>query len=361
MEETGTLIANTIHTMSIMFRQMVVGDSWGLTVEPKLLPAAAGSLVVAGTCLLRKFPLSVEGAFELFPRVDASSTRAELLLENRPARPVTCPCWCSIGGLSVPLPRTTRGSSMVPEELTEMTVGLCDFMLGSVDLTVMGAGEVKFSKGLGTGVAGPSVDFINNWAVGASSTPRTSRRTMVWDTSNSGDPITCSLSFRPHGGSTSADERGSVEGHNCLESVRSWGFFLSSVSSLTDSNLDIMLLPLFTVSELGHKRWVTWLSVLTVLGMTVFVSSLMEGGRPAVGRTIFEDDAPLGDHSPLVEPSWCQSGEGGLVWDKELLWVVAMETESWDVWLRYSSGADKVTPMVSARNARTPAETPREF
>lgn len=36
-----------------------------------------------------------------------------------------------------------------------------------------------------------------------------------------------------------------------------------------------------------------------------------------------------------------------------LLWGVAMETESWDIWLWYNSCADNTAPTVSARNART--------
>lgn len=46
--------------------------------------------------------------------------------------------------------------------------------------------------------------------------------------------------------------------------------------------------------------------------------------------------------------------------DRGLLWVAAMETGSWDVWLRYSSCADDTSPTDSARNARTPAEKERK-
>lgn len=39
--------------------------------------------------------------------------------------------------------------------------------------------------------------------------------------------------------------------------------------------------------------------------------------------------------------------------ERGLLWAAAMETESWDVWLRYGSCADDTSPTGSARNART--------
>lgn len=69
---------------------------------------------------------------------------------------------------------------------------------------------------------------------------------------------------------------------------------------------------------------------------------------------------PLDDHSPLLEPSSCQCRGGGLGADRGLLlWMAAMGTGSWDVWLRYSSCADVTSPD-SARNARTPAEKDRE-
>lgn len=65
-EETSTLMANTIHTMSMRLRQMVMRDSGDSNVGPELLSGVQGSWVVAGTCLLRKLPLAVEAASERF-------------------------------------------------------------------------------------------------------------------------------------------------------------------------------------------------------------------------------------------------------------------------------------------------------
>lgn len=52
-EETGTLMANTIHTMSMRLRQMVTRDSGESKVGPELLSGVEGSWVVAGTCWFR--------------------------------------------------------------------------------------------------------------------------------------------------------------------------------------------------------------------------------------------------------------------------------------------------------------------
>lgn len=79
--------------------------------------------------------------------------------------------------------------------------------------------------------------------------------------------------------------------------------------------------------------------------------SKARGWRATVGRMIsWGRTCPLGDHSPLLEPSWCQSFGGG-----EGFWLIAMETGCWDVWLMCSSCADVTSPD-SARKARTPAE-----
>lgn len=67
-------MASTIHTMSILLKQMVMRDGGESTVGPELLPGVQGSWVVAGTCLFRKFLLAVEGGSELFPWAGASST-----------------------------------------------------------------------------------------------------------------------------------------------------------------------------------------------------------------------------------------------------------------------------------------------
>lgn len=62
------------------------------------------------------------------------------------------------------------------------------------------------------------------------------------------------------------------------------------------------------------------------------------------------------DHSALPEPSRCQSRGVGLgAYTGLLLWMAAMETESWDIWLMYSSRADVASPD-SARNTRTPVQ-----
>ena len=90
-------MANTIHTMSILFKQM--WDGGESTVGPELLSGVQGSWVVAGTCLFRKFPLSAVS--ELFPSI-------ELLLDSSPLNSVTFPNWCPRGTLlSVPLAWTT--------------------------------------------------------------------------------------------------------------------------------------------------------------------------------------------------------------------------------------------------------------
>lgn len=77
-EETGTLMANTIHTMSMRLRQMVMRDSGESKVGPELLSGVKGSSVVAGTCLFRKLPLAVE-RLPLLP----AATSAELLFGRR--------------------------------------------------------------------------------------------------------------------------------------------------------------------------------------------------------------------------------------------------------------------------------------
>lgn len=79
--------------------------------------------------------------------------------------------------------------------------------------------------------------------------------------------------------------------------------------------------------------------------------SKARGWRATVGRMISEDwSCPLGNHSQLLEPSWCPSFGGGVGF-----WVAAMETGCWGVWLICSSRAD-VTSADSASKARAPAE-----
>lgn len=56
-------MANTIHTISILLRQ--ISDDGDLTVGSELLPGAQGSSVAAGSCLLRKFLLNVDRGSEL--------------------------------------------------------------------------------------------------------------------------------------------------------------------------------------------------------------------------------------------------------------------------------------------------------
>ncbi|TNN60534.1 hypothetical protein EYF80_029257 [Liparis tanakae] len=70
--------------------------------------------------------------------------------------------------------------------------------------------------------------------------------------------------------------------------------------------------------------------------------------------------SPLDGHSPLLEPSCGKSRAGSSGAERGLLWAAAMEPESWDVCLRYSSCADDTSPTGSARIARTPAEKERE-
>lgn len=81
-EDTGTLMASTIHTMSIRLKQMVMREEGVSTAWPELLLAAQGSWVVAGTCLFRKLPLAVEDGSELFPGKSASPP--ELLYTSPP-------------------------------------------------------------------------------------------------------------------------------------------------------------------------------------------------------------------------------------------------------------------------------------
>lgn len=81
-EETGTLMANTIHTMSMRLRQIVMRDGGESKVGPELLSGVKGSWVVAGTCLFRKLPLAVEAASERFPLLPGA-TSDELLFGRR--------------------------------------------------------------------------------------------------------------------------------------------------------------------------------------------------------------------------------------------------------------------------------------
>ena len=409
-DDTGTLMASTIQTMSILLKQMVMRDGGESTVGPELLPGVQGSWVVAGTCLFWKLPLAVERGSEPFTWADASS--AELLLEISPPYAVTFPNQCPWGALSVLLPRTS--SSVVASSgavwLLGIFVGSC--VLSSVDRAGVATVEVRFFGG--TGASGGTLNSILSPWVGGSFDPCTSLRVMVW--------CACSLSFRPNAGSASFDKE---EREDCFRSGMSrrlgsvdsstdnfWGstWSAASVSPLSDPGLDrrargfgaplaeestsifgtaVLLLllawlvltvtglwtwgtltnlcmwPWLTTSELGSWGRFRWLSVLTVFGVTAFVSWMggikANGWRAAVGRMMSEGWVPpLGDHSPLLEPSWCQSEGRGWGADRGLLWAAAMWTGSWDVWLRYSSCADDTSPTDSARNARTPAETERE-
>lgn len=103
-EDTGTLMASTIHTMSIRLKQMFVHEDGGSTAWPELLLTTKGSWVVAGTCLFRKLPLAVEDGSELFQGKSASSTE---LLDTSPPTAVTFP------SPSVALPWTTWNPRVV--------------------------------------------------------------------------------------------------------------------------------------------------------------------------------------------------------------------------------------------------------
>lgn len=65
------LIANTIHTMSILPRQMVVWGCWESRTGPEWLPGPWGPGVAAGTSRLKKLPVAVEAGSvveESFPK-----------------------------------------------------------------------------------------------------------------------------------------------------------------------------------------------------------------------------------------------------------------------------------------------------
>lgn len=413
-EDTGTLMASTIHTMSILLKQMVMRDGGGSTLGPELLSGVQGSWVVAGTCLFRKFPLAVE---------EGSTT--ELLLGSSHADVVTFHDQCARGALSVPLSWPPLSSAVVllgsvwPSGLF---VRFC-VRLSSVGAVEIDVGEVCFSGGIWTGAR--DVTFLSTASspVGGSFTSRTSLEVMAW--------CACSLSLRPGAGSVSGDEKvGEVSrerlrsgtfcwfGSSGSSTLNFWGSMCcaASVSPRFDPDLDrrprgfgaplaadstsklgpnvlgdvgallppwlvltetglwtwasltnLCMWPWMSTAVLDSSGWITWSSVLTVLGVTVSVLymgatpevgilwSKAKGWRATVGRMRPEGWVPpLVENSPLLEPSWCHSRGAGLGADRELLlWTTAIETGSWDVWLRYSSCADVTSPD-SARNARTP-------
>lgn len=190
-------MASTIHTMSILLRQMVMRDSGESTVGPELLSGVQGSWVVAGTCLFRKFPLAVDEGSELFPGESGSSQ--ELLLGSSPPNAVTFLNQCPRGALSVALLWTSSSVvvSLVAVWLFGMIVGLCVFSVGPVGVAEVDAEDVRFSGGLSTGATFGS---ITSSSVGGSSC--TSLKVMECGTA----PRACSLSFRPSAGSASPDE-----------------------------------------------------------------------------------------------------------------------------------------------------------
>ncbi len=81
-EETGTLMARTNHTMSILSRQMVFFSWGGSCAGPDWFPDPHGPCVVAGTCLFMKLPLAVEGASEMFESFAAGHESSVLLITS---------------------------------------------------------------------------------------------------------------------------------------------------------------------------------------------------------------------------------------------------------------------------------------
>lgn len=273
---TGTLIASTIHTMSIFFKQMSPSDGKQLTAEHEVFPAGRGSLVVAGTCTLGKLPPAVERVSEPFPWADVSST--ELLLGSSPVGVVRFPSWCPIGGLAVTSPGTSCPSSVVAAVLSMVEFSV--WRPGSVDRTRLGSVEVTFWDGLESGVTGPSFGSTSNESVGVSFPGCVSRKVMVWCTCSAGDPTLCTLSFRP-----CADSRG-FGAPLAADSAETFGktvleilglllvWLLLATGFWTWGTLTNVWMggSWFTIPDLGSWSWVTWLSVPTVFGVMVCVS-----------------------------------------------------------------------------------------
>lgn len=189
-EETGTLMANTIHTMSMRLRQTVTRDSGESKVGPELLPGVQGSWVVAGTCMFRKLPLAVEAASERFP-LAAGATSAELLLERSQVGVVPFPDQGPALVLSVLLSRLPPSAAAVvlfsSARPPGSSVGLAVARPRSVEVD---GGDVGFSGGILTGAADPALRSTASSLVGSSLVPCTSLVVMP-----------CSLSLRPAAGS----------------------------------------------------------------------------------------------------------------------------------------------------------------
>lgn len=172
-------------------------------------------------------------------------------------------------------------------------------------------------------------------------------------------PWACSLTLRPCGTSSNRDE---VCGSSTFRWLREGGS--ESSSPLSDPEAPKSRSPLVVDATLFGRSVLAdvkaWL-VMTVAGLRTCGAlprrevwgpwSKARGWRPTVGRRISGGwTRPLGGHSSLLEPSWCQSVGGGAGF-----WVTAMETGCWDVRLTGSSSADVTSPD-SARKARTPTE-----
>lgn len=133
-------MANTIHTMSMRLRQIISRDGGGSTVGPEMFPGIQGSCVVAGTCLLRKFPLAVDAISEPFPLASL-----ELTLDIcNPPKAVTSP-------LSLTLSSTVIISLAVALKF-EATVVLLSTVV-AVD-TDSSKGELEFACTTSSSVGG---------------------------------------------------------------------------------------------------------------------------------------------------------------------------------------------------------------
>lgn len=197
-EDTGTLMASAIHTMSIQLMQTGVPES---TMWPELLLSVGGSWVVAGTCLFRKLPLAVDDGSELFPWASAPST--ELLLDSSPPNAVTFSS--PRGAPSVPLPRTTwsRASSVVVSLGAVWLSGrIVVLRLISVGVVEVDVGGVGLFRTLSCKVLDATVWLTDVPLVGGSFTLCTSLEVMAC----CAVPRACFLSFRPSAGSASMNE-----------------------------------------------------------------------------------------------------------------------------------------------------------
>lgn len=340
-EDTGTLMASTIHTMSIRLRQMAVREEGGSTAWPELLLAPQGSWVVGGTCLFRKLPLAVDDGPQLLPGKSASPPE---LLDTSPPTAVT------FHSPSVPLPWTpwnppVAASFGVEKLLKTVAFGVPrpDSVGGDED-----SGELASCRSVRSSlVGGSSCTSLEVMACCALFCPR-------------------SLTLKPQ--AVSADW-GKLSGFSTLRWLReegsskpiSWASAGGTGGStplsdpeaarsrfplLVDSTIfgravaaDVLTSFMTTVARLWTRGTFPWTEVWGP-------GSRARGWRAAVGRMMSEDrSCPLGNHSQLLEPSWCQSFGGGLGF-----WVAAMETGCCD-----ASPAD-VTGADSASRARAPAE-----